>query len=110
MELMVVLINFIEPSGNVRQVRATPGSKLKDVAIDNLVSGVVAECGGACSCATCHVYIEEGLMDYVGLPVGLEAEMLELAFDVRRNSRLSCQIAVTEEMNGMKVGIPTRQS
>ncbi len=106
----MVLINFIEPSGDLRQIQALSGSKLKDVAVDNSVSGILAECGGACSCATCHVYIEEDMMDRVGLPVGLEVDMLELAFDVRKSSRLSCQIVITEAMDGMTVRIPARQS
>jgi 2Fe-2S ferredoxin len=80
-----------------------------ETAIRNGVPGIDAECGGACSCATCHVYVDEEWMDAVGQPQSMEEDMLDFAFDVRPNSRLSCQIRVKPELDGLVVETPKRQ-
>jgi 2Fe-2S ferredoxin len=75
-------------------------------AVTNGVSGIAAICGGACSCATCHVYIDEAWRSRTGARNDLEESMLEMADDVQPNSRLACQIKMTEELDGLVVRIP----
>jgi 2Fe-2S ferredoxin len=80
-----------------------------EAAIANNVSGIVAECGGACSCATCHVYVADDWSERVGGPSEMEEDMLDFAFDVRASSRLSCQIRLTDEMDGLVLHVPEEQ-
>jgi 2Fe-2S ferredoxin len=80
-----------------------------ETAIRNSVPGIVAECGGACSCATCHVHVDEAWTAKVGPPSPMEEDMLDFAFDVRPTSRLSCQIKVTDELDGLIVHTPEKQ-
>lgn len=91
-------------------VDSPSGMTLMEAALDNNVPGIVAECGGACSCATCHVYIDEKWQSAVGEPNPMEDDMLDFAYDRRENSRLSCQIVLVESLNGLVVHIPERQS
>jgi ferredoxin, 2Fe-2S len=102
-------ITFIDPSGERRTVEAEPGSTVMENAIRNDVPGIEAECGGACSCATCHVYVDEGWTEAVGGPEPMEEDMLDFAYDVRPNSRLSCQIKVSPGLDGLVVTTPERQ-
>ena len=102
-------ITFIEPGGKQRTVEAPVGTTVMENAIKNGVPGIVAECGGACSCATCHVHVDEAWKEKVGPPSPMEEDMLDFAFDVRANSRLSCQIQVTEELDGLVVHTPAEQ-
>ena len=88
-------INFVDHSGETRTVDADAGSTVMEAAIRNNIPGIEAECGGACACATCHVYIDEDWRDKVGKPTPMEEDMLDFGYDVRPNSRLSCQIKVT---------------
>ena len=69
-----------------------------------------AECGGACACATCHVYVDDAWRDATGKPSDMEEDMLDFAYDVRPNSRLSCQIKVRDELDGLVVTVPERQA
>ena len=71
---------------------------------------IKAECGGACACATCHVYVDEEWREKVGEPSPMEEDMLDFGYQVRPNSRLSCQIKVTDELDGLKVTTPDRQA
>ncbi len=80
-----------------------------ETAVDNGVVGVVADCGGACSCATCHVYIDPNWYVQLPEPGEFEQELLEFAIDLQDNSRLSCQVEITEEMDGMVVHTPESQ-
>lgn len=102
-------ITFIDFEGTERQVDATNGDSLMEAATSNNVPGIDADCGGACACATCHVYIDENWVSVVGQPLELEAEMLEVAEDVRPNSRLACQVKVSDEMEGLRVTTPESQ-
>lgn len=102
-------ITFIEANGTVHETEGQNGSTVMETAILNGVPGVVAECGGACTCATCHVYVDENWTDIVGGPSMMEEDMLDFAFDVRSTSRLSCQIKVKDEFNGLVVRVPSRQ-
>ncbi|MNT81861.1 Ferredoxin-6 [compost metagenome] len=78
-------------------------------AVRNSVPGIEAECGGACACATCHVYVDEAWTEKVGAPSPMEEDMLDFAADVQPNSRLSCQIKVTAGLDGLVVRVPERQ-
>jgi 2Fe-2S ferredoxin len=80
-----------------------------EAAIANTVPGIVAECGGACSCATCHVYVDDEWTEKVGGPSEMEEDMLDFAFDVRPTSRLSCQIRLTDELDGLVLHVPEEQ-
>ena len=102
-------ITYIEHDGKKRTVDAPVGTTVMENAIKNGVPGIVAECGGACSCATCHVHVDEAWKDRVGPPSPMEEDMLVFAFDVRPTSRLSCQIKVTEELDGLVVHTPVQQ-
>ena len=102
-------ITFIEHDGTTHVVEAEIGSTVMETALKNGVSGIVAECGGACSCATCHVYVDQAWLGKVGKPSQEEDEQLDNAFDVRPNSRLSCQIKVTEDLDGLVVRTPSYQ-
>ena len=105
----MVKITFIEADGTARTVEAEPGSTVMETAIRNGVPGIVAECGGACACATCHVYVDEEWRAATGEPQPMEEDMLDFASDVRPNSRLSCQIRVKPELDGLVVRTPARQ-
>jgi ferredoxin, 2Fe-2S len=80
-----------------------------EAARKELVPGIEAECGGACSCATCHVYVDEAWREKVGPPSQMEEDMLDFAFDVRASSRLSCQIKVSDDLDGLVVSVPEKQ-
>ena len=102
-------ITFIDHGGEKRVVNAATGSTVMEVAIKSGVPGIVAECGGACACATCHVYVDEAWTATTGAPSHMEEDMLDFAFDVKPTSRLSCQIKVTDAMNGLVINTPPRQ-
>jgi len=102
-------ITFIEPDGNERTVEGEVGMTVMETAKKHDVVGIEAECGGACSCATCHVYVDEAWREKVGPPSEMEEDMLDFAFDVRPSSRLSCQIKVTEALDGLLVRVPEKQ-
>ncbi|MDP2618723.1 MAG: 2Fe-2S iron-sulfur cluster-binding protein [Hyphomicrobiales bacterium] len=103
-------ITFVLPDGTHREVEAKAGATVMETAIKNDIPGIVAECGGACACATCHVYIDADWTEATGTPSEMEEDMLDFAFDVRATSRLSCQIAITEEMDGLIVHVPEHQA
>ena len=102
-------ITYIDAGGERYEVAAENGSTVMENAIRNGVPGIEAECGGACACATCHVYVDEQWTDTVGQPEPMEEDMLDFAYDVRANSRLSCQIRVRDELDGLIVTVPERQ-
>jgi 2Fe-2S ferredoxin len=102
-------ITFIEANGTTYETEAVNGSTVMETAILNGVPGIVAECGGACTCATCHAYVDESFAEIVGPPSMMEEDMLDFAFDVRPTSRLTCQIKVRDELDGLIMRVPTRQ-
>lgn len=106
----MVQINFVDHKGETRTVDADVGSTVMEAAIRNAIPGIEAECGGACACATCHVYVDESWREKVGDPTPMEEDMLDFGYDVRPNSRLSCQIKVVEELDGLTVTTPERQA
>lgn len=103
-------ITFIAANGTVTEVDAAVGSTVMENGIKNMVAGIEAECGGACACATCHVYVDDAWVDKTGEPSAMEEDMLDFAYDVRPTSRLSCQIKVKEEFDGLIVRVPERQA
>jgi len=106
----MVKITYIDAGGTARTVEGEVGSTVMEAAIKNGVPGIEAECGGACACSTCHVYIDEVWRQAVGEPSPMEEDMLDFAYEVKPNSRLSCQIKVTEEFDGLIVRTPERQA
>jgi 2Fe-2S ferredoxin len=103
-------INYIGADGTSRTIEAEAGSTVMEAAIKHGVPGIEAECGGACACATCHVYVDEAWLATVGGPSPMEEDMLDFGYDVKSNSRLSCQIKVTAEIDGLVVRVPERQA
>ena len=106
----MVKITFIDTAGTARTVEAEVGSTVMETAIKNGVPGIEAECGGACACSTCHVYIDDAWREKVGEPSPMEEDMLDFAYEVKPSSRLSCQIKVSEELDGLSVHTPERQA
>ena len=102
-------ITFISYDGVEHVVDAENGASVMNAAIDNLVTGIDADCGGECSCATCHVYVNKEWMEIVGTPQDREEEMLDLKPERESNSRLSCQIPVRDELDGLVVRVPEFQ-
>ena len=105
----MVSITFIEFNGTVHKVEAPEGSTAMEAAVRNGVPGIDAECGGACACATCHVYVDEAWREKVGEPSQMEEDMLDFASEVSPNSRLSCQITLTAALDGLVLRTPERQ-
>jgi 2Fe-2S ferredoxin len=105
----MVKITYVDPDGTERMADGEEGSTVMETAIRHDVPGIVAECGGACACATCHVYVDEAWKAATGEPSPMEEDMLDFASDVRPTSRLSCQIRVTPELDGLIVRTPKHQ-
>ena len=105
----MVKINFTDHAGTTRSVDVEAGATVMEAAIRNAIPGIEAECGGACACATCHVYVDPEWLEKVGPRNPMEEDMLDFAFDVRPESRLSCQIKVTDALDGLKVRVPEKQ-
>jgi ferredoxin, 2Fe-2S len=102
-------IVFIEPDGFRHEIDAPVGITLMEAAKQNGVKGILALCGGACACATCHVYVDAAWVPKLGVREEMEEGMLESAWQARDNSRLSCQIHVTADLDGLVVSVPQRQ-
>ncbi len=103
-------ILFIQPDGREQSVEARPGQSVMQAAVAALVPGIVADCGGACSCATCHGYVDESWQGRVPTPSADEAEMIDAGcLDVEPTSRLTCQIQVTAALDGLIIRIPPSQ-
>ncbi|MEE4246440.1 MAG: 2Fe-2S iron-sulfur cluster-binding protein [Kangiellaceae bacterium] len=103
------LIKYIDHSGNEYEAEVDVGKTVMEGAMDNMIDGILAECGGCCSCATCHVYVEEAFLDKTGEADGMEKELLSVVKEPKNTSRLSCQIVVSDEMDGMTVHMPESQ-
>lgn len=105
----MVKMTFIQPGGEAQAVEAEPGMTVMEAAKLNNVAGIEAECGGACACATCHVYVDAAWRDKAGSPSEMEEDMLDFAFDVREESRLCCQIKVSAAIDGLVLRVPAKQ-
>ena len=104
-----MLIKYIDFNGKETDAEVSAGTNLMQAALDNMVDGILGDCGGACSCATCHVYVDDAWMAIVGKADDVEASMLDMAIDPQPNSRLSCQIIATDAMDGMILRMPKSQ-
>jgi len=102
-------IKFIESNGTEHTVQAQVGQSVMQAAVDNRMPGILGDCGGSCSCATCHAYVEEEWIPHMPAPESYEQEMLTCALDVRPESRLTCQIHVTPELDGLVIRLPETQ-
>ena len=101
---------FLTLDGAQRVVDANAGESVMAAAVRNGIPGIIGECGGNCSCATCHVYVDDEFAAAVGGAKDMEDDLLDLGVaDRRETSRLSCQIAVTEELDGLTVHVPAEQ-
>lgn len=103
-------IIFTSPDGSQKIVDTSPGKSLMQAAVQNGVPGIEADCGGSCACATCHVYVDDEWMERLPPARAAERDMLEFALDARDNSRLTCQIPVTDELDGLILHVPEEQA
>ena len=102
-------ITYVEHDGTEHVIDVKTGLTVMEGAVKNNVPGIDADCGGACACATCHVYVDEAWIDKTGSPSAMEESMLDFAEGVQDNSRLSCQIKVTDALDGLVVRLPVSQ-
>jgi 2Fe-2S ferredoxin len=102
-------ITYIDASGKERTVEGKNGMTVMETAIKHNIPGIDADCGGACACATCHVYVDAAFADKVGKPSAMEQSMLDFAENVKESSRLSCQIKIRDDLDGLKVTTPESQ-
>jgi 2Fe-2S ferredoxin len=103
------IVTFIAADGSTQEVDVKSGVGLMEAAINNGIEGIAAVCGGSCSCATCHCYVDETWLAKIPAAEELEIQMLESALDRRGNSRLSCQIVMTDELDGIVIRLPESQ-
>ena len=103
-------IVYIEHSGKSHSINVQNGLTVMEGAIQNNIPGIDADCGGSMACATCHVYVEEKWLDKLPKADDGEVDMIDMAFEPKKNSRLSCQIMITEELDGLTVITPEKQS
>ena len=102
-------IIYVEFNGTEHAIDVKNGLSVMEGAVKNNIPGIDADCGGACACATCHVYVDEAWLDKTGDRSAMEDSMLDFAEGVETNSRLSCQIKVTDELDGLRVTMPESQ-
>ena len=102
-------IVFFEPTGARREINAPVGVTLMEAARQNGIAGILARCGGACACATCHVYVAAPWLERLEPPEEIEEGMLESVWEPSANSRLGCQIEITLQLDGLEVTVPPRQ-
>ncbi|MFF7061379.1 2Fe-2S iron-sulfur cluster-binding protein [Pseudomonas sp. NPDC008258] len=106
----MVKITFVQPDGSSVEVDAKVGGTVMEAAVNNMVKGIDADCGGACACATCHVYISDEWKEKLQAAEVMESDMLEYAYEPDASSRLSCQLRITPEMEGLVIRVPSQQS
>ena len=103
-------ITYIENNGKSHTVEVTEGLTVMEGAVQNNIPGIDADCGGSMACATCHVYVKEDWFDKINKKNEGEDDMLDQAFEPKKNSRLSCQIIVSDELDGLVVDMPEKQT
>jgi|TARA_B110000046_G_C12664905_1_gene262177 2Fe-2S ferredoxin len=103
-------ITYEDNQGNSKILEVENGLSVMEGAIQNDVQGIDADCGGSMACATCHVYVEEKWLDKIPKAEEAEEDMIDMAFEPKKNSRLSCQLIVTDDLDGLKVRTPEKQS
>ena len=102
-------ITYKEFEGSSKTIEVENGLSVMEGAIQNDIPGIDADCGGSMACATCHVYVEERWLDKLPKAEEAEVDMIDMAYEPKKNSRLSCQIVVSDELDGLKVNIPSKQ-
>ena len=103
-------ITYIEHNGKKHTIDVANGLSIMEGAVQNNIPGIDADCGGGMACATCHVYVKEEWFNKIDKPEDGEVDMIDMAFEPKKNSRLSCQIIVTDELDGLVVTTPKKQS
>ena len=103
-------INYKDNQGNLKTIEVENGLSVMEGAIQNDISGIDADCGGSMACATCHVYVEEKWLDKLPKAEDAEVDMIDMAYEPKKNSRLSCQLIVSDELEGLTVITPEKQS
>ncbi len=103
-------IKYIDHEGNSKTIEVENGLSVMEGAIQNNIPGIDADCGGSMACATCHVYVEEKWLNKLPKAEDAEVDMIDMAFEPKKNSRLSCQLIVSDELNGLTVTTPSKQS
>ena len=103
-------ITYIDNQNNTKTIDVEKGLSVMEGAIQNNIPGIDADCGGSMACATCHVYVEEKWFDKIPKADEGEVDMIDMAFEPKKNSRLSCQILITDELDGLIVTTPEKQS
>ena len=106
----MVKIIYKDHQGNSKIIEVENGLSIMEGAIQNDIPGIDADCGGSMACATCHVYVEEKWLDKLSKAEDAEVDMIDMAYEPKKNSRLSCQIIVSEELDGLEVTTPEKQS
>ncbi len=103
-------VTYIDYKGNSKTIEVDNGLTVMEGAVQNNISGIDADCGGSMACATCHVYVEDKWLDKIPKPEDGEIDMIDMAFEPKKNSRLSCQITLANELDGLVVTTPEKQS
>ena len=103
-------ITYNDNQGNSKTIEVENGLSVMEGAIQNEVPGIDADCGGSMACATCHVYVEEKWLDKLPKAEDAEVDMIDMAYESKKNSRLSCQLIVSDELEGLTVTTPDKQS
>ena len=102
-------ITYIEHNGKSHEIEVSNGLSVMEGALQNNIPGIDADCGGSCACATCHVYVDEKWFDKLPKKESAEEDMLDMAYEPKKNSRLSCQITVEDSLDGLVVKMPSKQ-
>ena len=103
-------ITYIDNQGTSKTIDAENGLTVMEGAVQNDIPGIDADCGGSMACATCHVYVEEKWLDKIPKAEEAEVDMIDMAYEPKKNSRLSCQIIVSDELEGLTITTPAQQS
>jgi len=102
-------ITYIEHNGKSHEIEVANGLTVMEGAVQNNISGIDADCGGSCACATCHVYVDEKWFGKLEKKENAEEDMLDMAFEPNKFSRLSCQITIEDSLDGLVVKMPSKQ-
>ena len=103
-------ITYVDSQGNSKTIEVENGLTVMEGAIQNDIPGIDADCGGSMACATCHVYVEEKWFNKLPKAEDAEIDMIDMAVEPKKNSRLSCQLIVSDKLEGLKVTTPEKQS
>ena len=108
--IIMAKITYKDFQGNSKTIEVEKGLSVMEGAIQNNISGIDADCGGSMACATCHVYVEEKWLDKLPKAEDAEVEMIDMSYEPKKNSRLSCQLIVSDELDGLIITTPSKQT